>query len=96
MQDITISTAGVNKLLSGLNVSKAAGPGAIRPIVLKELCQVIAPVVALIFQTSFDSGIPTEWKKAQVCPFLREAIKQTLQITSLSHSPAYSVDLWST
>ena len=57
MQDIKISTARVNKLLSGLNVSKAAGPDAIRPIVLKELCQEIAPVVALIFQTSFDSGI---------------------------------------
>ena len=29
IQDIKISTAGVNKLLSGLNVSKAAGPDAI-------------------------------------------------------------------
>ena len=65
MQDIKISTAGVNKLLSGLNVSKAAGPDAIRPIVLKELCQEITPIVTLIFQTSFDSGIvPTDWKKA--------------------------------
>ena len=43
MQDVKISTAGVSKLLSGLNVSKAAGPDAIRPIVLKELCQEIAP-----------------------------------------------------
>ena len=49
MQDIKISTAWVNKLLSGLNVSKAAGPDAIRPVVLKELCQEITPVVALIF-----------------------------------------------
>ena len=43
MQDVKISTAGVSKLLSDLNVSKAAGPGAIRPIVLNELCQEIAP-----------------------------------------------------
>ena len=69
MQDIKISTAGVSKLLSGLNVSKAAGPDAIRPVVLKALYHEIAPVVALIFQTSFDSGIvPTDQKKAQVCP----------------------------
>ena len=34
MQDIVISTAGVTKLLSGLNVSKAAGPDAIRPILM--------------------------------------------------------------
>ena len=39
MQDIKISKAGVNKLLSGLNVSKAAGPGAIRPIVLKDFAR---------------------------------------------------------
>ena len=76
MQDIKISTAGVNKLLSGLNVSKAAGPDAIRPIVLKELCQEITPVVALIFQTSFDSGtVPADWKKAQVCPLFKKGNK---------------------
>ena len=76
MQDIKISTAGVNKLLSGLNVSKAAGPDAIRPIALKELCQEITPVVALIFQTSFDSGIvPADWKKAQVCPLFKKGNK---------------------
>ena len=73
MQDIKISTAGVNKLLSGLNVSKAAGPDAIRPIVLKELCQEITHVVALIFQASFDSGIvPADWKKAKVCPLFKK------------------------
>ena len=37
MQLIKIFTAGVSKLLSGLIVNKAAGPDAIRPIVLKEL-----------------------------------------------------------
>ena len=72
MQDIVISTAGVTKLLFELNVSKAAGPDTIRPIVLKQLCQEISPVVALIFQTSLDSGtVPTEWKKAQVCPLFK-------------------------
>ena len=76
MHDIEISTAGVCKLLSGLNVSKAAGPDAIRPLVLKQLCQEIAPVVAVIFQTSFNSGIvPTDWKKAQVCPLFKKGNK---------------------
>ena len=69
MLDIVISTAGVTKLLSGLNVFKAADPDAIRRIVLKQLSQEISPLVALIFQISLDSGtVPTEWKKAQVCP----------------------------
>ena len=73
MKDIVISTAGVTKLLSDLDVSKAAGPDAIRPIVLKQLSQEISPVVALIFQTSLDSGtVPTEWKTVKVCPPLQK------------------------
>ena len=76
MQDIKISTAGVSKLFSGLNVSKAAGPDAIRPIVLKELCQENTPFVALIFQTSFDGGVvPADWKQAQVCPLFKKGNK---------------------
>ena len=56
MPDIGISPAGVAKLLTNLNVSKAAGPDSISPIIMKELNQVIAPVVTLI-QTSLDSGV---------------------------------------
>ena len=49
---------------------KAAGPDSVRPIVLKELSQIIALVVTIIFQSSLDSGIvPSDWKKAQVCLF---------------------------
>ena len=36
----------------------------------------IAPVVTVIFQTSFNSGIvPTDWKKAQVCPLFKKGNK---------------------
>ena len=45
MQDFDISTAGVAKLLSNLSVTKATGPDAIRPIVLKQLSQVVAAVI---------------------------------------------------
>ena len=67
------TTAGVAKLLSNLNVSKAAGPDSVRPLVLKELCQVITPVITIIFQTSLDSGtVPSGWKKAEVCPLFKK------------------------
>ena len=64
------------KDIYSLNNYKAAGPDAIRPIALKQLCQKIAPVVAMIFQTSFDMHIvPTDWKKAQVCPLFKKGTK---------------------
>lgn len=77
MPDIEISVNGVAKLLSNLNSAKAAGPDAIRPIVLKELSHVIAPIVTAIFQKSLDTGkVPSDWKKAQVCPHFKKGNKQ--------------------
>ena len=77
MPDIEISVNGVAKLLSNLNSAKAAGPDAIRPIVLKELSHIIAPIVTAIFQKSLDTGkVPSDWKKAQVCPHFKKGNKQ--------------------
>ena len=68
---------GVAKLLSNLNSAKAAGPDAIRRIVLKELSHVKAPIVTAIFQKSLDTGkVPSDWKKAQVCPLFKKGNKQ--------------------
>ena len=73
MPDIDISTSGIAKLLSNLNASKAAGPESLRPIVLKELSQVIAPTISIIFQISLDSGtVHSDWKKTQVCPLFKK------------------------
>ena len=71
IRDFEVSPVGVAKLLSNLNVAKSAGPDSIRPVVLKELSQVISSVVSINFQTSLDTGtVPSDWKKAQVCrPF---------------------------
>ena len=84
MQDFDISKAEVAKFLSNLNVTKAAVPDAIRPIVLKELSQVVAPVITVIFQTSLDSGtVPIDWKKAQVCPVFKKGNKTQTDISHL-------------
>ena len=37
MQDITVTSKGIEKLLSNLNPHKAAGPDQIKPIILKNL-----------------------------------------------------------
>ena len=58
-------------------VAKAAVPDAIRPTVLKELGQVIAPAVTAIFRKSLDTcTVPPDWKNAQVCPLFKKGNKQ--------------------
>ena len=65
MLNFDISAAGVAKLLLKLNVAKAGGPDAVRPIVLKALSQVVAPVVTVSFQTPLDYGtVPWDWKSS--------------------------------
>ena len=69
MPDIDISTSGVLKLLTRINPPKAAGPDAIKPVVLKELAHEIAPAVLAIFQLSLDTvTVPQDWKTAFVSP----------------------------
>ena len=56
MPDKDISTIRVLKLLTSINPSKAAGPDAIKPVVLKELAHEIASEVSAIFQLSLNTG----------------------------------------
>ena len=56
MPEIEISAKGVAKLLSNLNIAKAAGPDAIKLVVLKELGSNIAPAVSAVLQKSPEVG----------------------------------------
>ena len=76
MPEIEISDNGVAKLLSNLNIAKAAGPDAIKPIGLKELSHTIASAIAAIFKKSLDEGtVPAHWKRAQICPLYKKGDK---------------------
>ena len=76
MPEINISLNGVTKLLSNLDPNKAAGPDAIKPLILKNLKTQISPMVQIIFQKSLDSGcIPSDWIKASVCPLYKKGDK---------------------
>jgi len=73
MTNISISKAGVIKLLANLNSSKAAGPDSIRPTVLKELREEIADLITALFQKSLTTGnIPRDWTSANVCPVYKK------------------------
>jgi hypothetical protein len=52
INDINITVCGMEKLLSKLNPTKAAGPDNITPRVLKELAPFIAPILTVIFKIS--------------------------------------------
>ena len=75
MNDIAVSQDGVIKLLKGLNPSKALGPDALHPRVLKELATELGPVFAhFCFQQSIDTGeIPKEWSLANICPLFKKS-----------------------
>ena len=50
MERITVSTNGIAKILKDLNPHKAAGPDQIKPLVFQKLCDVIAPILQVIFK----------------------------------------------
>ena len=69
IDDITISSPGILKLLNNLNVNKATGPDRICARVLRETSSIIAPILTIIFQCSLDTGIiPEDWKTANIVP----------------------------
>ena len=76
MPDFNIDLNGILKLLANLKPDKAPGPDGIKPVVLKELREEIAPVIQLLFQRSLTTGkIPADWKKANVSPVFKKGSK---------------------
>jgi hypothetical protein len=49
---------GIEKLLKELKPNKAQGPDNIPARILKEMASKIAPILAIIFQKSINSGTP--------------------------------------
>ena len=73
MPEITVSIEGVQKLLQKLNPQKACGPDQIPAKILRDLADVIAPPLTLIFQKSLDEGnIPNDWRTANVTAIFKK------------------------
>ena len=77
MPEIETDQNGVLKLSANLKPDKADGPGGIKPFLLKELRNEIAPVVKIVFKKSRDTGtllkdrVPARviiiFKKGDIC-----------------------------
>jgi len=65
--DIQVTTPGVLKLLSQLDVRKSIGPDGISPWILKETSHEVAPILTFIFNQSLSSGVvPQDWRLANI------------------------------
>ena len=75
---LIINQNGVEKLLSGLNPSKAAGPDQIPCRILKELCVDLAPIFTALFRQSLNTGaLPYLWSLGLVSPIHRKGPRWT-------------------
>ena len=73
MDEITVTGQGVRKLLQKINPRKACGPDMIPAMILKDLADEIAPLLASIFQRSFDCGeVPDDWRSANITPVFKK------------------------
>ena len=76
MEDIIITSKGVEKLLTKLDPSKASGPDELKPCILKEQAKEISPILSLIYQKSLDTGVvPSDWRTAHVSPIYKKGSK---------------------
>jgi hypothetical protein len=70
----------VKEKIKNLKETSAAGPDVIRPRMLKELADEIAPALVIIFQRSLQYGeVPEDWKTANVTPIFKKGSKAELE-----------------
>ena len=87
----TVRAEQVRDHLMRLDEYKSLGPDVVRPRVLKELAEVVAELLSIIFEKLWLSGeVPDDWRKGYVTPIYRKGSKEdpgNYRLVSLTSVP---------
>jgi len=73
IEDLQITTEGLEKLLNKVNVNKASGPDAIPNRLLKELSHELSPILQFLFTQSLQNQtLPEDWRSANIAPLFKK------------------------
>ena len=82
MSSLTLSTEGIETLLSKLDTNKAPGPDQIPSYILKHCANEITPILQVIYNQSLQSAqLPADWLTANITPIFKKVIETVLLIT---------------
>ncbi|KFW95517.1 RNA-directed DNA polymerase from mobile element jockey, partial [Phalacrocorax carbo] len=74
---LTVRKDQVHDHLRDLDIHKSMGPKDVHPRILKELVDVAAKPLSMIFEKSWQSGeIPGDWKKENIVAIFRKGRKE--------------------
>jgi hypothetical protein len=76
ISDIVITEAKIKEIIDNLKKDSAPGPDGIHPRLLKELKEVLARPLKILFKKSLATGeVPADWRTARVIPIYKKGPK---------------------